>query len=418
MSSARPPTPEQAPLRVCAVVVSHLPHDARVWKEARSLIAAGHSVELIGMHYGLRRTRSYLADGVKVTEIPFGERGQSSSALGRARSLARIWSRAIRAKADVYWCHNVHPAPPLLLASLARRSRLVYDAHEIYGEAKPGAGTGSRLSAALTRIVERALAHRASSVLTTNGSRAGVMSHRYPFADVSVVANVPATVERVEALDPGFSAGTTLLYQGGIYAEARAFRSVISALRFLDGVSFEIVGFGRDTDIATIQCWATELGVSDRVQVHRPVPFDQLVRIAASATVGIVPLRNISQNSYLGDTNKLFEYLMAGLPVVGSDFPEVARVLAAGSPPVGAVFDPEDPASIAEAVETVLTDRTEERGVEARRLAVDRFNWAQEEPELLRCLLNSEGELCRPASGRRPVKRSADGTNALPVGRS
>jgi glycosyltransferase involved in cell wall biosynthesis len=414
MRTATSPATVGPRLRICAVVVSHLPHDARVWKEARSLTAAGHRVELIGMHYGLQRTRTYVAEGVRVTEIPFGERGSSSTVLGRARSLARIWSRAIRARADVYWCHNVHPAPPLLFASLVRRRRLVYDAHELYGEVKPGAGPASRLSAAMTRAVERALARRATSVLTTNPSRAGVMCSRYPYADISVVANVPPTVERVEALDPRFPSGTTLLYQGGIYAEARAFRSVIAALRMLDGVSFEIVGFGRDADIEAIRRWSAEFGVADRVHLHRPVPFDQLVRIAASATVGIVPLRNISQNSYLGDTNKLFEYLMAGLPVVGSNFPEVARVLTEGSPPVGAVFDPEDPASVAAAVDEVLSDRLEERRSEARRLAVERFNWTREEPELLRCLLDSGIGVHKPAGGRRSAMRFGNGANVRP----
>jgi glycosyltransferase involved in cell wall biosynthesis len=146
-----------------------------------------------------------------------------------------------------------------------------------------------------------------------------------------------------------------------------------------------IVGFGRDRDKSLIAEWARREGVADRVHLFGPIPFDELVRVAAAASVGIVPLRNISANSYLGDTNKLFEYMMAGLPAVGSDFPEVARVLNAGDPRPGETFDPESPASIAAAVEAVLSDRYEERRARARALAVGEYNWRLEERKLLGC---------------------------------
>jgi glycosyltransferase involved in cell wall biosynthesis len=120
------------------------------------------------------------------------------------------------------------------------------------------------------------------------------------------------------------------------------------------------------------------------VTILPPRPFDELVRTAAAATVGIVPLHGDTQNNYLGDTNKLNEYLMAGLPVVASDFPEVRRVVTQGEPPVGELFDPRSPASIAEAVRKVLDPALYEgRRREARRLALEVFNWQVEERRLL-----------------------------------
>jgi len=122
-----------------------------------------------------------------------------------------------------------------------------------------------------------------------------------------------------------------------------------------------------------------------RVHLLPPRPFDELVRTAAAATVGLVPVRNRSTSDYLGDTNKLFEYLMGGLPVVASDLPEIRRVVTAGRPAVGELFDPSSPASIAAAVRQVLADPDlyARRRVEARRLALELFNWKVEEQRLL-----------------------------------
>ena len=133
-----------------------------------------------------------------------------------------------------------------------------------------------------------------------------------------------------------------------------------------------------------IKDWAEFHGVSDRVHLYGPRPFDQLVNMASGATIGIVPIRSYNMNTYLADTNKLFEYLMAGIPVVASDLPELRRVIAQGDPPVGRVFDPESPESIAKAVRAVLDRETyQARREEARRLALERFNWEAQQSRLL-----------------------------------
>lgn len=378
------------PVDVCAAVVSHLPLDARVWKASRTLAGAGIDVHLIGLRYDIERTRRSRQDGVMVTELPFGARGESSLR-HRAKVMFRFWAAVLRTPARVYHCHNIHPVPAVLIAARLRRARIVYDAHELYGEPKRGAGPWSRLTSQVAALSERLIVRSADQVITTNPTRADVLAERHRRSDVRVVANTPPRVDAVVARDPGFPPGDVLLYQGGIYAEARAFEATIKALRHLPALSFVIVGFGRESQRDLIREWARRYGVADRVQILDAVPFDQLVGIAAAASVGIVPLRNISLNSYLGDTNKLFEYMMAGLPAVGSDFPEVARVLNSGEPTVGAVFDPEDDRSIAAAIATVLGDSYEQRREQARRLALERWCWEHDEAELIACFRRGLG---------------------------
>ena len=384
---------------VCASVVSDLPFDARVWKEARSLARDGRSVALLGCAYGRDDLRRRVEDGVEVLEIPFGWRDRPKSVVRRVRTVVRLWWENLRTPARAYHAHNVHVAIPAWLAARLRRARLVYDAHELYGE-PDDESLKSRLLARGNALLEAFRVKHADAVISTNPSRADVLREKHGRDDITVVQNVPQAQEEVVAIDPGYPADRdVLLYQGWITAESRAFRETVLALRELDGVDFVILGFGHESSREQIQRWADEAGLGDRVHFLPPRPFDELVSTAAAATVGLVPIRgDWGINQYLGDTNKLHEYLMAGLPVVASDLPEIRRVIEAGDPQVGELFDPSSPESIAAAVKAVLDDRDlyEARRREAQRLSRERFNWSVEE----RGLIDIYDRLLGPAAER------------------
>jgi len=73
---------------------------------------------------------------------------------------------------------------------------------------------------------------------------------------------------------------------------------------------------------------------------------------------------------------------MSGIPVVGSDFPTVRRVVAASG--VGQLFDPESPESIAQAVTKLLGDPA--ALAQARSnipQALKMFSWQGEKDRLL-----------------------------------
>jgi glycosyltransferase involved in cell wall biosynthesis len=367
---------------ICAAVVSDLAFDARVWKEARSLAAAGYKVALIGCRYDLERPRWRHEDGVDVFEVSLGSRSKVSL-VGRVSTLLRLSREILRTRARAYHAHNIHVGVPSWIAARLRRARLVYDAHELYGELHGGILT--RAAVRVERPLERLMATGSDGVVTTNESRAAALKERYGLAEVVTLANVPPTRLEVRPIDPGYGSGRTLLYQGGIYGDGRSFAETIRALPLLpEDVEFAILGFGRTGDLDRLRELAESLGVSARLKLLPPRPFDELVQTAAAATVGLVPIKATSLNNYLGDTNKLFEYLMAGIPVVASDLPEIRRIAVQGDPPVGEIFDPLDPASIAAAVHRVIDDqeRYEGRRREARRLALELFNWEHEERKL------------------------------------
>jgi glycosyltransferase involved in cell wall biosynthesis len=345
-------------VRVLMAVMWDLSNDARVRREATALAAVGHDVLVVGFDYSVDRPTRRREGGVSFHALPFPPRGTSQAR--RLLGAAVFWARAAReivaADADVFHSHNLHLVVPCMIAARRCRAKLVYDAHEIV------TGTGARLKRALARPSERFVWKRADAVISTNATRARYLEQLHGGEPPVVLGNYPDEPPALSPVDLRASLtipsdAPILIYQGGFYFDTRCFDTVAEALRGLPGWHWVLVGFGSPQTIERLRKTLQDHGVDDRSHVLPPVPAEELLHITAGADVGVVPLRATELNTYFGDTNKLFEYLVAGLAVVGSDFPEERRaILENPVGPVGAVFDPDKPESVATAISQVAED--------------------------------------------------------------
>ncbi len=360
-------------------VVSDLSSDARVRREAAALADAGHRVSVIGFDYQVRRPVRRNADGVVYRLLPFPARGSSRPRRlsGAAMFFARASIAVLAARADAVHAHNLHLALPCVLAARLRRARLVYDAHELTVPM-----VRRRLRGLAVRY-ERMIWRRADAIITTNQSRARFLSRLHGGPTPVVIGNYPVEPLAVRPDDLRRRLGIPgdrriLLYQGGLYVDDRCFEAVATALRNLPEWHWVLVGFGSPRNLARLAAILRAADLANRAHIVPKVPLHRLLDVTAGADLGVVPLKRMHLNNYLGDTNKLFEYLMAGVPAVGSDFPEVRRALIDNPKgPVGAVFDPTDPASIAAAIRRLEPELTELRR-RAWRVARRRFSWRLE----------------------------------------
>ena len=191
---------------VCCAVVSDLEFDARVWKEVRTLSAAGYRVLLVGCCYERSGRRYVSGESVDVVEVSLGSRNGKVSVVGRMQTLARIWVEILRTRAHAYHCHNIHVGPPMWLASRLRNKPLVYDGHELYGA--PRRRTLSSALAALPgRAVEGAMVRNSDAVVTTNTVRAGILERRWRVSGVHVLGNVPRVGAPRRTARPGVPHG-------------------------------------------------------------------------------------------------------------------------------------------------------------------------------------------------------------------
>jgi glycosyltransferase involved in cell wall biosynthesis len=408
------------------IVKNQLWNDARVKKEALSLAAAGYAVTVIALPEegkpaseeweGCRILRppntprwvkgarkavdGYQAPGVKPGALKrlvmALRRNRTRIALTNAKRLVqhdlRLLSAALRTGADVYHAHDLDTLFVAWLAALLRRARLVYDSHELWLESQRYLFEDGRTARWTARITERSLAHRADLVIAVTGMRGMHMRSMYPdMPEPVIVKNCPHVVEEVS--DTGYlrartgcSPDSTIVLYQGILSASRGLEELIEAasilrLRGMDKVVFALMGTDYLHGELSEMVRARDLG--DRVHIFAPVPSETLPEVTVSADVGMILFRNSCLNHFHSLPNKLFEYMMAGLPMVASGFPEMAAVIEGAG--CGMLVEPSDPEGIAQALLHLASNPRErvEMGARGRAAALTEYNWKRQERVLL-----------------------------------
>ncbi|WP_263263880.1 glycosyltransferase family 4 protein [Pseudomonas sp. RIT-PI-S] len=312
-------------------------HDARVLKEAQTLAGAGHEVTVHALLApGHTPAEQTMHDGVKVRRLPRSPLGGKASAsrsggVGMAWKIAtrllthlRFCWRLARQGADVIHAHDVNVLPTAWLAARLSGARIVYDAHEI-STSREGYGSLRRLVGAL----EHSLFSRMDGTITTTNARAKFFARAYNVQRPVVLQNRPrrSAVPPTDRLRDELSLPQRwpiILYQGGLQ-QGRGLEGLIGAMATVPRAYLVLIGGGQLGP--RLRQLAKDPALERRVFIVPTVPLAQLPSYSAAADIGVQPIVNTCLNHATTDSNKLFEYIMAGLPVVATDLREIRAVV-------------------------------------------------------------------------------------------
>jgi len=211
------------------------------------------------------------------------------------------------------------------------------------------------------------------------------IAERFPEENTVVVRNYPR-LDREWTDVAGkirYSDRNPILTYVGNITEVRGIFQMLRAVEIMTKnrtVSFDLVGrFGsEDVRQAAIQMdgWdhVNEVGWVGRREVRE---------VLSRSRVGLALLHPVP--GYLDSLPiKLFEYMLAGVPVVVSDFSLWRSIVEDCN--CGIVVDPLKPEKIAEAVGWLLDDPVEakEMGSRGREMVLSEYNWEAEKSNLVR----------------------------------
>jgi len=376
-------------MKIVMLVLNDMSADARVDREALALAEAGHEVTVLALRSGdlpeRERRRGYtvlrVADYTTASwRDPFAKLRQNQA---RRRALLEA---GLEEQPEVVHAHDTDTlAVGALLADLAHVP-LVYDAHELYPDmiAEFGRG-GSWPVQTYWKRIERANVPRAGLVITVSGGLADELRKRFG-ADPVVVRNVPALeplADRARLRDELGMVGDPrplFVYQG-VLIPGRGLVRLVEAVGQVSDLVLAIQGFGPEE--TAMRARAEQLGLADRVRFMGRQPPSELHAYACGADAGVVIYERTTLNNYLAGPNKLYAYLMAGLPIAASAFPGLAEVVV--DQDVGVTFDPASVDSITSALRELAGDpvKRERMGGRARVLAETRYNWDAEKRVLV-----------------------------------
>lgn len=318
-----------------------------------------------------------------LNEIVIYDVGAPKTRLDRVlKTTKQVLKKALQLDADLY---HLHDPELLLIASklLKAGKKVVFDAHEDFPKqllSKPYLKKWlARLLYVVAAWYEKKVCCKLSGIVTATET---IKSKFIKINPRTVAINNYPLLEEFIATNVSWDQKKNQVCYIGAVSEIRGIFPLLDAMRLLYEEKFDcqLVIAGpinganfKEEVLKKLPPNVEYLGVVTREEVKV---------ILSRSIAGIVTFLP-SPNHIDSQPNKIFEYMSAGLPVIGSDFPLWKRVLIDKN--CGFCVNPHSSKDIAAMIKHLLLNRLEAEKVGANgRSCVDAiYNWPKEEQKLL-----------------------------------
>jgi glycosyltransferase involved in cell wall biosynthesis len=374
---------------VCMVVHNDILNDSRIWREARALNSQGWKVVVVCISLGNSELPEVqTVDSFTIWRVipTIFRRRSNLKTIGKliqlTLSLPKTCTLLRRSQAKIYHGHDF---PGLLIIALAGiwRKPVVYDSHEVFFDRgfrnMPVPRWAIRLLKTL-RHLEKALAHRAVAIIATSDGHADQIAKNLNIKKPIVVRNaVDLRTLKDQVVEYPRNNRRLVVHSGGLL-DGRHLFELIQALSYLpDDIALILMGNGPLK--TSLEKFARDIGVAHKLEFVSAVPPDSVPLTLAQGDIGAVLITGDSVSYQYSLPNKFFESLAAGLPLVVSGIPELARMVKEYD--IGLICDPTQPEDIAAKIEELLRSDNLERFRHNVEQARAQLNWQNEESKLI-----------------------------------
>ncbi len=158
---------------------------------------------------------------------------------------------------------------------------------------------------------------------------ADYLKDAYGIENLVVVRNLPKYINEIKPIDLRTKLGIPnedkiILYQG-VILEGRGILYLINILDKIENAHFVVIGDGEFRK--NFEDETKKLEIKNKVHFMGVVNHEELLNYTAAADIGVALIENISISYYYALPNKLFEYIMAGVPILASKLPQMEKVI-------------------------------------------------------------------------------------------
>lgn len=229
-------------------------------------------------------------------------------------------------KEEKILCINCHSLPVLplcvFLKLLNKNSKLIYDTHELETETN-----GLKwLKKIIYKVIEYLFINNANIIVVVSEGIAKWYQTNYKIQKPSVIENVPIRQE-IDLFDKkmlknrlGLNQEDILfIYQGNL-SKGRGIEELLNIFSKEKSKYIVFIGNGPLE-------YLVKSNNSPNIFHINSVPMVDLIKFSIGADVGVSLTENTSLSYFYSLPNKIFEYLIAGLPIIISDLPEQKAIL-------------------------------------------------------------------------------------------
>ena len=337
----------------------------------RSLAAAGHDVHWVAACNDMPEHE--IVDGVHVHFVP-RPAGRFSRVWTTARAVCR---KARSLDGQVYHFHDPELIP-FAARIVAKRRPVIYDAHEDLPKDLIDKDWIPRFVGRMIAIpidwVERFGSFRFAAVIGAEEAietrfkrvvRRTMSIHNYP-----ALSDFPLPAFEPDLVDP------TIVHFGGL-SRLRAIEPLVEALGLLpEDVPLRMIAAGRCESDSLLEKLKHNSGWQ-RVDYRGWLSHEEMATILSSSSIAM-NLFSDAPNNQRVRSNRFFESLASGLPVITSDLPAWKSIV--DEIGCGLTVNASDPKSIASAIEQLVRNRDEadQMARQGRAAIEERFNWELE----------------------------------------
>lgn len=357
-------------IKVCHISTAHTAKDVRIfYKECKSLAKAGFDVKFIVIN-----GESFTEDGVEVIGVPCNFSGRLSRFTKATRE---AYKKALEIDARIYHFHDPEFLP-FASKLIKKGKKVIYDAHEDLPRQILSKYYIPKLIRKLisffVEIYENSVCKKLTYIITATPEIENRFKKINPH---SVAINNYPLIEELEGLKNDVQKENSVCYIGGI-SRIRGAKEMILAMKNQKPRLTIAGGFSEnDLEEELIKTPGFEnvdyIGFANRKKAGQ---------VMLNSIAGLVVFHP-EPNHINAQPNKIFEYMSAGIPVIGSDFPLWKQIIEKNN--CGICVDPLNPQKIADAIQSLSEnpEKAKQMGENGFQKVREKYNWAIEEKKLV-----------------------------------
>lgn len=362
-------------MKIVHITDVHPRHDARILKrQAVSLAEAGHDVILVTGD-GLK---DEVYKGVRITSY-------SDHAMTKIERLKLMFFKRDYLKyllsfdADIYQFHDFEIIE-VGKALKKKGKHVIFDSHENWLDIIPNQYSKTFIGRGLFKLFlpfyYRRVVSKFDAVFSVSPNMVETLKKYNP--NSYMVSNFPSV--KGFSVNPASEKSNYFVYQGVVYKSSNQEECVKAISNMKEDVRYKIIG--KITD--ELREKVKSLDVNNRVEIIGWIEKAELDSIMDKSICGIVILNYVptccGKEGQLG-SNKIFEYMLCGLPVICTDF-VLWKKMIIDKYKCGICVEPGNVEQIQAAMEWVVSHPHEAiaMGARGRDAVLKEFNWEVELP--------------------------------------